>query len=144
MASVNPYLIFNGQCEAAFNHYKNAFGGEFLAFSKFSDMPNDGSTPALPEEEANRVMHVSLPIGKETILMGSDSNSQSGDVKFGDNISISINAESKEEAESLFNGLSEGGSITMPIQNTFWGAYFGMFVDKFGVAWMVNFDYPQQ
>jgi PhnB protein len=144
MASVNPYLIFNGQCEAAFNHYKNAFGGEFLAFSKFSDMPNDGSTPALQEEEANRVMHVSFPISKETILMGSDSNSQSGDVKFGDNISISINADNKEEAERLFNRLSEGGSITMPIQDTFWGAYFGMFVDKFGVAWMVNFDYPQQ
>jgi PhnB protein len=76
--------------------------------------------------------------------MGSDSNSQSGDVKFGDNISISINADNKEEAERLFNRLSEGGSITMPIQDTFWGAYFGMFVDKFGVAWMVNFDYPQQ
>lgn len=144
MASVNPYLIFNGQCEAAFNHYKNAFGGEFLTFSKFSDMPNDGSTPGLSEEEANRVMHVSFPISKETILMGSDSNSQSGDVKFGDNISISINADSKEEATRLFNSLSEGGSITMPIQDTFWGAYFGMFVDKFGVAWMVNFDYPQQ
>ncbi len=141
MASVNPYLIFNGQCEAAFNHYKSVFGNDFLTFSRFSDMPSDGSTQTLSEDEANRVMHVSLPINKDTVLMASDSNSQSGEVTFGDNISISINTDSKEEADSLFKGLSEGGNIKMPLEDTFWGAYFGMFVDKFGINWMINFDY---
>jgi PhnB protein len=84
-------------------------------------------------------MHVSLPIGN-TILMGSDSNEQSGDVTFGGNFSVSINVESKEEADRIFNGLSAGGNAFMPMDNTFWGAYFGMFTDKFGVGWMVNFD----
>ena len=140
MATVNPYLIFNGNCEEAFLFYKSVFGGEFPYIGKFSDMPADENTQKLSEADANRVMHVSLPIGKETIIMGSDSNSQSGDVKFGHNVSISINAESTAEADKLFNGLSVGGSITMPMNKTFWGAYFGMFTDKFGIDWMVNFD----
>ncbi|WP_428225103.1 VOC family protein [Flavobacterium sp.] len=143
MATVTPYLIFNGQCEAAFNLYKKAFGGEFLTFSKFSDMPNDGTTPPLSDADANRVMHVCLPIGETTVLMGSDSNTQSGDVQFGNNISISINAKSKDEADTLYTNLSEEGQITMPLQDTFWGAYFGMFIDKLGVNWMINYDYPQ-
>lgn len=142
MATVNPYLVFNGDCEAAFILYKSVFGGDFITFSKFSDMPNNVDSPLSPED-ANRVMHVSFPISTDTILMGSDSNSQSGEVAFGDNISISINAESKEEAEKIFNGLAQGGKITMPIQDTFWGAYFGMLKDKFNINWMVNFDYPR-
>lgn len=142
MATVNPYLIFNGDCEAAFLLYKSVFGGDFITFSKFSDMPNNADSPLSPGD-ANRVMHVSFPISSDTILMGSDSNSQSGDVTFGDNISISINAESKEEAEKIFNGLAKDGIIKMPIQDTFWGAYFGMLKDKFNINWMVNFDYPQ-
>ena len=89
-------------------------------------------------------MHVSLPIGKETILMGSDSTSQSGDVIIGTNISISINADSRTEADKLFNGLSAGGKVIMAMQNTFWGAYFGMFIDKFGINWMMNFDEQPQ
>ena len=141
MATVNPYLIFNGNCEEAFLFYKSVFGGEFPYVGKFSDMPKDENTPTLSEADANRVMHISLPIGKETILMGSDSNSQSGDVQFGHNISISINAESTDEADKLFNGLSSGGNVSMPMTKTFWGAYFGMFTDKFGIDWMVNFDY---
>jgi PhnB protein len=140
MATVNPYLIFNGNCEEAFLFYKSVFGGEFPYMGKFGDMPADENTPKLSETDANRVMHVSLPIGKETILMGSDSNSQSGDVKFGHNISISINTESIAEADKLFNGLSSGGNVSMPMTKTFWGAYFGMFTDKFGIDWMVNFD----
>jgi len=84
-------------------------------------------------------MHVSLPIG-ETILMGSDSNEQSGDVVFGGNFSVSVNVESKDEADRIFNGLSAGGNVFMPMGDTFWGAYFGMFTDKFGINWMVNFD----
>ena len=140
MATVNPYLIFNGNCEEAFLFYKSVFGGEFPYMGKFSDMPADENTPTLSEADANRVMHVSLPIGKETILMGSDSNSQSGDVQFGHNISISINTESTDEADKLFSGLSSGGNVSMPMTKTFWGAYFGMFTDKFGIDWMVNFD----
>jgi len=89
-------------------------------------------------------MHVSLPIGG-TVLMGSDSNSQSGDVQFGENVSISINTESRDEADRIFNGLSEGGTVKMPMTDTFWGAYFGMFSDKFGIHWMINFDeVPEQ
>ncbi|MEO8236312.1 MAG: VOC family protein [Flavobacterium sp.] len=140
MATVNPYLIFNGNCEEAFLFYKSVFGGEFPYMGKFSDMPGDENTPKLSEADANRVMHVTLPIGKETMLMGSDSNTASGDVKFGHNISISINADNTEEADKLFNGLSSGGNISMPMTKTFWGAYFGMFTDKFGIDWMVNFD----
>ena len=140
MATVNPYLIFNGQCEAAFLFYQSAFGTEIPYMGKFKDMPNDESNPPMSEEDANRVMHVSLQISKETILMGSDSNSQSGEVTFGDNVSISINTESKTETEKLYHRLSEGGVIKMPLQDTFWGAYFGMFIDKFGIHWMINFD----
>jgi PhnB protein len=140
MATVNPYLIFNGNCEEAFLFYKSVFGGEFPYIGKFGDMPADENTPKLTESDANRVMHVTLPIGKNTILMGSDSNTASGDVKFGHNISISINTDSIAEADKLFNGLSAGGNVTMPMNKTFWGAYFGIFTDKFGIDWMVNFD----
>lgn len=140
MATVNPYLIFNGQCEAAFLFYKAAFGVEIPYMGRFGEMPVDENAPKLSDEDANRVMHVTLPISKETVLMGSDSNATSGDVNFGENISISINTESKVETDKLYNALSDGGTIKMPLQDTFWGAYFGMFTDKFGVNWMINFD----
>lgn len=141
MTTVNPYLVFNGNCEEAFLHYKSVFGGEFPYIGKFKDMPaaEDGGCTQVSEKEANRIMHVSLPIGN-TILMGSDSTEQSGDVKFGGNFSVSVNVESTEEADRIFNGLSEGGNVFMPMDKTFWGAYFGMFMDKFGINWMVNFD----
>jgi PhnB protein len=140
MASINPYLIFNGNCEEAFLFYQSVFGGEFPYVGKFKDMPAGDGNPTLSEEDANKIMHISLPIGKDSVLMGSDSNAASGEVVFGGNISISINTESKEEADKLFNGLSAGGNPFMPMNQTFWGAYFGMFVDKFGINWMVNFD----
>jgi len=139
MTTINPYLIFNGNCEAAFLFYQSVFGGEFPYIGKFKDMPAGDNTPELSEEEGNRIMHVSLPIG-QTVLMGSDSNSASGDVVFGGNVSISVNVESKDEADRIFNGLSAGGNAYMPMADTFWGAYFGMFTDKFGINWMVNFD----
>lgn len=139
MTTINPYLIFNGNCEEAFLFYKSVFGGEFPYIGKFKDMPAGDNTPELSEEEGNRIMHVSLPIG-QTVLMGSDSNSASGDVVFGGNMSISINVESKDEANRIFNGLSAGGNAYMPMSDTFWGAYFGMFTDKFGINWMINFD----
>ena len=140
MASINPYLIFNGNCEEAFLFYQSVFGGEFPYIGRFNDMPPADGNPVLSEEDGNRIMHVTLPISDGYVLMGSDSNSASGEVAFGENVSLSINAKSKEEADKLFNGLSAGGSVTMPMNQTFWGAYFGMFADTVGIHWMVNFD----
>ena len=143
MPTLNPYLTLNGNCEEAFNFYKSIFGGEFRQISKFGDMPPMPGHE-MPEEEKKRVLHVSLPISKETILMGSDSSLRMGEVKMGDHMSLSIGADSKEEADRIFNGLATGGKITMPIADMFWGAYFGMLDDKFGFSWMVNYDYPKK
>jgi PhnB protein len=142
MTTVNPYFCFNGNCEEVFNFYKSVFGGEFDRVARFGDMPMPGQE--MSEEFKKRIMHVSLPIGKGTILMGSDSNPMMGDVTFGKNISISAQVESKEEADKIFNGLSAGGKITMPLGDAPWDAYFGMFDDKFGINWLVNYDYPQK
>ena len=142
MPQVNPYITFKGTCEDAYNFYKSVFGGEFQYIGRFGEMP-DGDK--MPEEAKNLIMHVSLPISKETILMGSDSSEAFGQVTtVGNNISVSINTDSKEEATRIFNGLSEGGKVTMPLELTFWGAFFGMFTDKFGINWMVNHDTQPQ
>ena len=142
MATVNVYLTFDGNCAEAFNFYKSVFGGEFPYIGKFKDMPKtDKDCPPLSEEDGNRIMHVSLPISKETILMGSDTTGAwSSQFKKGNNFSISINTESREEADRLFEGLSAGGQVKMPMDQTFWGAYFGMFTDKFEINWIVNCD----
>lgn len=140
MATVNVYLTFNGNCEEAFKFYKSVFGGEFPYIGRFGEMPPSEDGNANPAD-ANRIMHVSLPISKETMLMGSDTGGEwSAQFKQGNNYAISINTDSREEADTLFNGLSVGGKVTMPMAHTFWGAYFGMFEDKFGVNWMVNYD----
>lgn len=135
MATINPYLNFNGNCEQAFAFYKSVFGGEFLDFQRFKDVPAEAQLPAI---EAEWIMHVSLPIGRDTILMGSDSPSTIGKVIQGSNFHISIQTDHNEETDRLFNRLSEGGQITMPLEQSFWGARFGMFVDKFGIQWMIN------
>lgn len=140
MTTVNVYLNFDGQCEEAFEFYKSVFGGEFSYIGRFNEMPQDENIK-LSEADGNKIMHVSLPISAETNLFGSDTvGAWSPKLVQGNNYSISINASSKEEADRLFNGLSAGGQVTMPLENTFWGAYFGMFVDKYGINWMVNFD----
>lgn len=142
MASVNAYLTFNGNCREAFDFYKSVFGGEYPYIGTFGEMPPMEGKET-PEEDKDKIMHVSLPISKETILMGSDTGKEwASQLIPGNNISISINTESKEEATKLFNGLSEGGNVTMALADTFWGAYFGMFTDKFGINWMVNYDDP--
>jgi PhnB protein len=139
MATIAPYLRFNGTCEAAFMFYKSVFGTEFEFIGKFGDMPSE---EPMSDANKNKVMHVSLPIGPNHLLFGSDTmEGIHPEVKFGDNMSISITTDSEAEADKLFNGLYECGTITMPIAKTFWNAYFGMFTDKFGVHWMVNFDY---
>jgi len=143
MATVNIYLTFNGNCEEAFKFYQSVFGGEFPYIGRFKDMPA-GEGPKLKPGEENRIMHVSLPISKETILMGCDTGGEwaSGYLQ-GNNFSISITADSKEEAEKLFKGLSTGGKVTMPLSKTFWSESFGMLTDKFGISWMVSFDEPR-
>ncbi|MEO7384454.1 MAG: VOC family protein [Novosphingobium sp.] len=139
MTIVNPYLSFDGNCEEAFNFYKSVFGGEFLRIVRFKDVPSEQS---MPEAEREKIMHVALPIGQgTTVLMASDKPAAYGQLKMGNNFSISINTESEEEATNLFNGLSAGGQIIMPLYKAFWNAYFGMFTDKFGIQWMVNYDY---
>lgn len=141
MATVNPYLTFNGTCEEAFLFYKSVFGGEFTYIGKYKDMPPVEGCGEISAADGEKIMHVSLPISKETILMASDGIESSGQVTItGNDFSISINTDSTAEADKLFNGLSAGGNIVMPLDKTFWGAYFGMFTDKFGIQWMVNFD----
>jgi PhnB protein len=145
MTLVNVYLNFDGNCEDAFNFYKSVFGGEFSYIGKYKDMPPQEGMPALTAEEGNKIMHVGLPISKETALMGSDAGGAwCGKVEQGNNFSISITADSKTEADRFFNGLSAGGNVTMPMNKTFWGDYFGMFTDKFGINWMVSFSEQQQ
>jgi PhnB protein len=139
MTTINVYLNFMGQCEEAFNFYKSVFGGEFSHVARFGEMPPSDHCPAIPEKDKNLIMHVSLPISKETVLMGSDTSESFGPpaVK-GNNFSLSINADSKSEVDRIFKELSKGGSVIMPCDNTFWGSYFGMFTDKFGIQWMVS------
>jgi len=138
MTTVNTYLTFNGNCEEAFNFYKVAFKSEVNVIHRFKDMPGD-SKYKLKEEEMERVMHISLPIGK-TILMGSDTGGEwASSFKQGNNFSVSINTDEKEEADRLFNELAVDGIVMMPMENTFWGSYFGMFTDKFGIQWMVSY-----
>lgn len=139
MATTNTYLNFKGNCEEAFNFYKSVFGGEFNYVGKFGEMPpQEGYT--MSEEDANKIMHISLPIGK-SILMGSDTGGEWAPTFVqGNNFSISIGAESKAEADKLYEGLSEGGKATMPMADTFWGDYFGMLEDKFGINWMVSYN----
>lgn len=144
MIKIYPYLNFNGNAEEAFNFYKSIFGGEFAIFQRFGDMPQQEGCPELSEESKNKVLHVSYPINENYVLMASDCPDNYADkMIFGNNISLSIAFESKEEADRIFAGLSSGGEITMPIADTFWGAYFGMCKDKFGINWMINYDYPQ-
>jgi PhnB protein len=138
MALINPHINFNGNAEEAFNFYKSVFGGEFARIMRFKDLA--GPEFSVAENEANKIMHIALPIGKN-VLMGNDVPEFMGRVNENENRSkIAISAESKEEAEKLFNGLSLGGEIEMPMADSPWGSYFGMFRDKFGIEWMVDFD----
>lgn len=137
MPALNPYLNFNGNCMEAFEHYKGVFGGDFAFVMRFSDVPPEMN---MDPAEANKVMHVSLPVGG-SILMGSDSPEQYGSVNFGNNVHISVGADSEAEADRIFAGLSGGGDVVMPMEKAFWGDYFGMCTDKFGVKWMISYAY---
>lgn len=140
MAFINPHINFNGNAEEAFSFYKSVFGGEFATIIRFKDL--DISDPGNPisESEANKIMHIALPIGSNR-LMGNDVPESMGRVNENENRSkISITAESKEEADRLFNGLSAGGQVEYPIGESPWGSYFGMFRDIYGIEWMVEFN----
>jgi PhnB protein len=139
MATVNPHLTFNGNCEEAFNFYKSVFGGEFRQVARFKEMPEMPGMK-IPESANEKIMHISLPISKETILMGSDANPMMGSVIIGQHISLGITTQSKAEADKIFKSLSVGGKITMPLADTFWGSYFGMLIDKYGFIWMISYD----
>jgi PhnB protein len=139
MAHLNPYIHFNGNAEEAFTFYQSAFGGEFASLVRFKDF--SALPPTVTPEEANKIMHISLPISANSILMGSDVPAFMGQVNESENRSkISIACDSKEEADKLYNALSVGGSVEMPIGDSPWGSYFAMFRDKYGIEWMISFD----
>ena len=136
MPTVNTYLNFNGNTEEAFNFYRSVFGGEFLFLQHMKDTPE---MDKLSETDKEKIMHVTLPIGGN-VLMGTDVLESMPPVTFGTNSSICLSPESEEEAKKLFDGLSTGGKVGMPLEKMFWGALFGFFTDKFGVQWMVNYE----
>lgn len=139
MALINPHINFNGNAEEAFTFYKSVFGSEFTKVIRFKELAN--AEFPVDEKEENKIMHIALPIGEKNVLMGNDVPEFMGRVNEKENRSkIAISTESKEEANALFNGLSAGGEIEMPISESPWGTYFGMFRDKYGIEWMVEFD----
>ncbi|PZF72308.1 VOC family protein [Taibaiella soli] len=139
MATINPHINFNGNAEEAFTFYKSVFGGEFTKVIRFKDLA--GSGVPIAENEQNKIMHIALPISKHTQLMGNDVPEFMGKTNENENRSkIAISAETREEADKLFNGLSAGGAVEMPISDSPWGSYFGMFRDKYGIEWMVDYD----
>ena len=138
MTTINIYLTFEGNCAEAFEFYRSVFGGEFQSYSKFSEMPPQQGFE-IPSDQKERLMHVSLPISEESVLMGSDTGGEwASSFKKGNNFSISINTDNKAEADRIFLALSQGGKVTMPMAETFWESYFGSFMDKFGINWMVS------
>lgn len=141
MPKLNPYLNFDGKAEEAFNFYKSVFGGEFVG--EIHKIGNAPGTENLSEDSKNRVMHIALPVGND-LLMASDTVPEMGNqLVTGNNNHISIFPDSREEADKLFAGLSEGGVVEMPLADQFWGDYFGSFTDKYGVKWMVNYTAKQ-
>jgi PhnB protein len=139
MALINPHINFNGNAEEAFDFYRSVFGGEFSKIIRFKDLAGAGFP--VSEKEENKIMHIALPVGKGSMLMANDVPEIMGKTNENENRSkIVISAESKAEADKLFNGLSAGGQIEMPIADSPWGTYFGMFRDKYGIEWMVDFN----
>ena len=137
---LNTYLTFDKECREAFEFYRSVFGGDFLFIQTFGDGPPDLQ---VPEDEQHRIMHVSLSVG-DSVLMGSDSTSAFGPPpQIGGNFSITVSPDSRADADRLLAGLAEGGETLTPMQDMFWGAYFGMCVDKFGIRWQVNFENPE-
>ncbi|MGC2235112.1 MAG: VOC family protein [Pyrinomonadaceae bacterium] len=145
MATINPYLNFSGNTEEAFNFYKSIFGGEFERVMRYKDVSQmegcDGMQVA--ENDLEKICHIALPLGNGNVLMANDVLESMGTLSEVNNFSLSVSADGKEEADKLFNGLSDGGKVEMPLADAFWGGYFGMLEDKFGIRWMVSYEYNQ-
>lgn len=139
MARVSTYLNFMGSTEEAFEFYRRAFGGEFTSFQRMADVPTMEGQPPLPEHERDLIMHVELPTLGDHVLMGTDALESMGhSLSFGNNVSINLEPDTREETDRLFAALSEGGELTMPMTDMFWGGYFGTLTDRYGVQWMFN------
>ena len=142
MTKINTYLNFARNTEEAFDFYRSVFGGEFTSVVRFKDLPMEGVN--IPKADENKIMHIALPIGKDDVLMASDSLESLGQKLIkGNNVFISVHPESREEADRIFKALSTGGAVEMPIADQPWGDYYGHFKDKFGVMWMVNYSHPK-
>ena len=138
MATLNPYINFNGNAEEAFTFYKSVFGGEFTDVIRFKDIASDEFQ--VPKNEANKIMRITLPVGNN-LLIANDVPESMGRVNENENRSkIAVTADSKEEADRIFNGLSAGGAVEMPMGESPWGTYFAMFRDKYGIEWTVEFS----
>ena len=140
MTTVNIYLYFKGNCEEAFNFYKSVFGGEFQYIGRYKDVPKT-ARQHYPYSTDEQIMHIALPISKETVLMGADITDVN-DIKaeLGNNFSLFLHTDSKEEADRLFNALSVQGKVKMPMADQFWGSYYGICLDKFGINWKISFS----
>ena len=139
MTRLHTYLNFAGNAEDAFNFYRSVFGSKLSSVVRFKDFPMEGVS--IPEEDQEKIMHIALPIGEGNVLMASDTLRSLGqELMQGNNVYISVHPESKEEADRIFTGLSEGAEIEMPIADQAWGGYYGSLKDKFGVMWMVNYS----
>ena len=143
MVKFNPYFNFPGKAEEAFNFYRTIFGGEFRSLVRFKDMPMPGAKT--PKKDEDKIMHVALPAGKEDVLMASDALASHGfKLIQGNNVYINVQSDNKDEARRIFEALSKGGSVEMPIADQPWGDYYGSLKDKFGTLWMVNYTYPKK
>ena len=138
--ALSTYLTFGGNCREAFDFYRSVFGGEFSDLTTFGEGPE--GLP-LAEGQEDQIMHVSLSVGN-SVLMGSDSTAFGPPLEVGNNFSISVEAESREHADELQTKLSDGGAVTLPMEDQFWGAYFGMCVDRYGINWMLGYAPPQE
>jgi len=142
MAKVSTYLNFPRNTEEAFNFYKSVFGTEFSGYGimRFGDIPASDGMPPIPDEDKNLVMHMELPISGGHVLMGSDAPESMGfTINKGNNVHIMLQPDSRDETERLFSALSAGGVVTQPLQDMFWGDYYGSCTDKYGVQWMFNY-----
>lgn len=141
MATFNPYLNFNGNTEEAFNFYRSVFGGEFAMVMRFRDAPGCEN---MPPEALDKIMHIALPVGNGNMLMGTDSLESLGQkLVQGNNHYFMLSVSGREEADDIFARLSVGGKIEMPLQETFWGSYYGSFTDQFGIQWMIDYELPK-
>jgi PhnB protein len=141
---LNPYLNFMGKTEEAFNFYKSVFGGEFIMLQKFKDVADMPEKANMTAEDLEKVMHVALKVGDNTLMATDALESMGHTLTLGNNISLSLNVDSREEADRLYAALSVGGKIELPMQDMFWGTYFGILDDQFGIKWMVNYEVPKQ